>query len=151
MRNKVRLYPYLCNIKSWLILCVLEGGFSLLGHLDLDLELDDTVDPFIADIASTDERPAPTALTAPPTFAASTGVLDFKRSLFFPTFTGAKARDALDPTDWRTWFFRTDGPEDIRKDWEEIRGELTNDWKRRHREAVKSRKRRGGAGAEGGD
>jgi len=30
------------------------------------------------------------------------------------------------------------------KRWEEAKGDLTRDWKRRHREAVKSRRRRGG-------
>jgi hypothetical protein len=36
--------------------------------------------------------------------------------------------------------------DEIRKRWDEVKGELTKDYKRRHREAIK-RKRRGHGGA----
>lgn len=48
----------------------------------------------------------------------------------------------LDPQS--TGFYRTESNEEIVKRWEEVKGDLTRDWKRRHREAVKSRRRRGG-------
>jgi hypothetical protein len=48
----------------------------------------------------------------------------------------------LDPQS--TGFYRTESSEEIVKRWEEVKGDLTRDWKRRHREAVKSRRRRGG-------
>ena len=49
----------------------------------------------------------------------------------------------LDPRS--TGFYRTENREEVVKRWEEVKGDLTRDWKRRHREAVKSRRRRGGA------
>jgi hypothetical protein len=44
----------------------------------------------------------------------------------------------------RVNFGRADDEAQIRARWEAARGELTREWKRRHREAVKSRRRRGG-------
>ena len=78
--------------------------------------------------------------------------------LFFPLPEDARAgtrgrvKDLLDVAkergcDWRN-FCRTETPEEIRQRWDEQKGELTQEWKRRHREAVKSRRRRGGADAE---
>jgi hypothetical protein len=78
--------------------------------------------------------------------------------LFFPLSTeeganrqgNAKLKDTmdvfreqgLDPRS--TGFYRTESSEEIVSRWEEVKGDLTRDWKRRHREAVKSRRRRGG-------
>ena len=74
--------------------------------------------------------------------------------LFFPLpedqrsgFRG-KVKDPLDVArenglDWRN-FCRTQNSEEIRQRWETQKVALTQDWKRRHREAVKSRRRRGG-------
>lgn len=42
-------------------------------------------------------------------------------------------------------FWRTESEGEIRKRWEDSKVELTRTWKRRHREAVKSMRRRGGA------
>lgn len=63
-----------------------------------------------------------------------------------------RAKDQLDVmkeqgSDWRK-FCRTQTPEEIKQRWEEQKVELTKDWKRRHREAIKSRRRRGGGDAE---
>ena len=129
------------------------AGFSLLGHLDLDFELDDDV-PF--DIPGSAPTSAPAPSTArPPMHAQPTShtpqlsFFDATRPLFFPSaHANVGKRSTLDPTNWRTWFFRTDTPEAIKARWEETRGELTAGWKRRHREAVKSRRRRGGANGE---
>lgn len=41
-------------------------------------------------------------------------------------------------------FHRTETEQEIRTRWEETKGELTKEWKRRFREAGKSRRRRGG-------
>ncbi|KAI0705020.1 hypothetical protein C8T65DRAFT_578067 [Cerioporus squamosus] len=123
-----------------------DAGFSLLGHLDLDLELDDDV-PF--EVSAPAAAPVPSRISAPVqptttsrlTHAAS---LDHSRPLFFPTDLAGAKRRVFDPTSWKTWFYRTDSPEAIRARWEETKGELTAGWKRRHREAIKSRRRRGG-------
>ncbi|KAI9060938.1 hypothetical protein FKP32DRAFT_1577040 [Trametes sanguinea] len=131
-----------------------DAGFSLLGHLDLDLELEDDL-PF--DVPTSAPAPAPaSAPTQPlrtiqstPAQVTRTAALDLSKPLFFPSENAAMRRRALDPTNWRTWFFRTDSPEAIKQRWEESKGELTAGWKRRHREAIKSRRRWGGGAGEG--
>ena len=45
-------------------------------------------------------------------------------------------------------FMRTEDEAQIRARWEAARGGLTQEWKRRHREAVKSRRRQGGERVE---
>jgi hypothetical protein len=40
-------------------------------------------------------------------------------------------------------FYKTQTDEEIRKKWEEVKGDLTRGWKRRWRDAVKVRERRG--------
>ena len=45
---------------------------------------------------------------------------------------------------WDRVFYRQDGEEEIRQRWEKAKVELTKEWKRRHREGVKSVRRRGG-------
>ena len=64
--------------------------------------------------------------------------LDSSLPLFFPQ------KDHVQ----RVKFTRTEDEEEIRARWEAARGELTREWKRRHREAVKSRRRRGGERVE---
>lgn len=82
--------------------------------------------------------------------------LDQSAPLFFPipedqrTGFRGRVKDPLDVArekgwDWRK-FGRTQTAEEIRQKWEEQKVELTKDWKRRHREAIKSRRRRGGGG-----
>ena len=121
-----------------------SAGFSLLGHLDLDLELDDEVDLQLP--AQTQTQPEHHAL--PPTTVQTSPSFDPKAPLFFPPLpeqhNRGRVHDVLDPTSWQTWFYRTDDDDAIQKRWEEAKGELTAEWKRRHREAVKSRRRRGG-------
>ncbi|KAI0794352.1 hypothetical protein C8Q74DRAFT_1195155 [Fomes fomentarius] len=126
-----------------------DAGFSLLGHLDLDLELDDDI-PFevSAPVPVSTESRSLASVQPPVTHTPHVASLDPSRPFFFPgDHTGAKRR-AFDPTNWRTWFYRTDSPEAIRARWEETKGELTAGWKRRHREAIKSRRRRGGGMGE---
>ncbi|GJE93218.1 hypothetical protein PsYK624_093770 [Phanerochaete sordida] len=136
-----------------------EAGFSLLGHLDLDDELVDDLDPAFA------SQTAPTAsavdLAQPVSLPVIAGAqtrftLDPAAPLFFPVprdersgFRG-RVKDPLDVAkekgwDWRS-FRRTQTSEEIKQKWEAQKVELTQDWKRRHREAIKSRRRRGGGG-----
>ena len=138
-------------------------GFSLLNQLGLDLELDDE-EPFPAALLPPPVHTAvhPSTVTQSSTTRASLShtqvTLDASQPLFFPLSKEEKAnkhrnvklRDimdvfrekGLDPES--TGFYRTESNEEIVKRWEEAKGDLTRDWKRRHREAVKSRRRRGG-------
>ena len=142
-------------------------GFSLLNQLDLDLELEDE-EPFPT--APLPSAPSVAVQPSAITPSSSTRVslphaqvtLDATQPLFFPFSTderanrrgNAKLKDimdvfrekGLDPRS--TGFYRTESSEEIVKRWEEAKGDLTRDWKKRHREAVKSRRRRGG-GADG--
>lgn len=130
-----------------------------MGQLDLDDELVDDVD-----LGFTAQAPATTAaaeVVQPISLPTTTGAqarftLDPSAPLFFPipederTGFRGRVKDPLDVAkekgwDWRT-FCRTETDEEVRKRWEERKVELTKDWKRRHREALKSRRRRGGAG-----
>ncbi|KAI9440989.1 hypothetical protein H4582DRAFT_1940792 [Lactarius indigo] len=116
-----------------------EEGFSLIGHLDLDSELDLDMD------LNLDEPDFPTAAapirSAPSVTAPQTtqhGALDSSLPFFFPQKGQVR----------RVGFVRTEDEAQIRARWEAARGELTREWKRRHREAVKSRRRRGGERVE---
>lgn len=146
-------------------------GFSLLGHLDLDLELDDEV-PF-----STSGAPQAIQYPEPdyvPSFVAPSAhgqtqtaipQLNPRQALFFPlppvSGTGTKARpkDLFDVAKENGWswrdpsvgFFRSETEEDIRARWESEKVELTREWKRRWREAGKVNRRRRGGGGDGGE
>ncbi|KAH9053242.1 hypothetical protein EDB87DRAFT_1569494 [Lactarius vividus] len=117
-----------------------QEGFSLIGHLDLDSELDlDADDPAFPDAAApalpTSVRSAPSVAATP---MAQHGPLDASLPFFFPQKGQVR----------RVGFMRTEDEAQIRARWEAARGELTREWKRRHREAVKSRRRRGGERVE---
>lgn len=131
-----------------------------MGHLDLDLELDE--DPLDLGISSGAPEVTPTPASAPatqePRNARSHIVLDATLPFFFPLSEEARAgmkgrvKDTFDVArekgwDWRG-FCRTQTSDEIKQRWEEQKVELTRDWKRRHREAIKSRRRRGGADVE---
>ena len=148
----------------------LQVGFSLLGHLDLDLELDE--DPLAAQDAVQQPHelheshpaplPAPITVQTHPSHAPM--VLDPRQALFFPlpkvagSMNRARQRDVYDLAKDNGWnwrdpavgFYQTGTEEDIRKRWEDSKGELTRDWKRRCREAGKVNRRRRG-GVDGGD
>jgi len=80
--------------------------------------------------------------------------MDVSLPLFFPQSGHSRLCDSLDAL--REGFglqvvsWGTGDPtliaDEARQRWEEVRGDLTRDWKKRHREAVKSRRRRGGPG-----
>lgn len=114
-------------------------GFSLLGHLDfdLDLELDEMPGFATESMDAVDDIPPPaqTAVAlAGPALRGAPIVLDRSQPLFFAP-----------PMSWReSGFYRTQAEDEIRKEWETKRGELTKGWKKRAKEAQKARKRGGG-------
>ncbi|KAG6889795.1 hypothetical protein C0992_004060 [Termitomyces sp. T32_za158] len=138
-----------------------DVGFSLLGHLDLDLELDDEI-PYSINESPT-QGPTHSIITTAPS-VPDTHVapqLNNKLPLFFPhcspaeSNTKARPRDIFDVAMENKWhwrdpaveFYRTGTEEDIRKRWEESKVELTREWKKRWREAGKvSRRRIGNTG-----
>lgn len=90
-------------------------------------------------------------------------VLDPKKPLFFPLSHSDKSdsrkprpKDIFDVFEehgcgWRdpsVKFWKTETDEDIRKQWEETRVDLTRDWKKRWREAGKARKKKKGGEME---
>ena len=134
------------------------AGFSLLGHLDLDLELDNEVPYSVEQPTSTQEQtPAYTSLPSA-TFPnhssqAAPIFLNPKQALFFPypqqqegILNKARQKDIFDLIKDNHWnwrdpsvgFYRTGTEDDIRKRWEEGKGELTKGWKKRWREAGKA-------------
>lgn len=139
-------------------LSTIAVGFSLLGHLDLDEDFDEDLDTAFAPQAqATSVTEVVRPVIPPPTSTTqSRFTLDQFSSFFFPipederTGFRGRVKDPMDVArekgwDWRK-FCRTQTTEEIKQKWEEQKVELTKDWKRRHREAIKSRRRRGGAG-----
>ncbi|KAF5362106.1 hypothetical protein D9756_002109 [Leucocoprinus leucothites] len=170
-----------------------EGGFSLLGHLNLDdeLELDEDV-PF--SLNQETDAPLPDTqvmehqtISVPTTTTSSAKTdsgqtrqisqitLDPSQPLFFPlallaTHPAAadasfvanpdaknRPKDLFDTARARGWdwlssgFYRTQTEDEIRQQWEEQKGELTQGWKKRWREAGRVGRRRGkvGGGEDG--
>ena len=131
----------------------------MLGHLDLDIDLDDDV--LNASFANSQAPPPPSAppTTLPATTLWSTRTkaqikFDPTLPLLFPlpqderSGFRSKVKDPYDVArengwDWHN-FCRTETSDEIRQRWEAQKVDLTQDWKRRHREAIKSRRRRGG-------
>lgn len=132
-----------------------EEGFSLIGHLNLDSELELDLDLSLEESAFTNNGPWPASVPTPDPISTTTqpaatpvptrqSTLDTTLPFFFPQTSkgGGHARNV------KVKFARTEDEAQIRARWEVARGELTREWKRRHREAVKSRRRRGGGGSE---
>jgi hypothetical protein len=142
------------------------AGFSLIGHLALDLELDDEIDiPNFSQALPTqaeDEPPSVHIVQQMPLLTPSRTfqfTYDPTLPLFFPLPSSLQSqapqqtgrqKDIFTIARERGWdpisakFYRTESEEEIRKRWEESKGELTREWKRRSREAGKVRRRRGG-------
>ncbi|KAF7985841.1 hypothetical protein HWV62_524 [Athelia sp. TMB] len=152
-----------------------EEGFSLLGHLDLDLELDDDMDipSFTQSQPEAIAEPTPAAFSVPAPASTSAAAprgaqftYDPSLPMFFPlASTFANPLSLAQPQNQGIYntrmrdsfvgilpeaaaFHRTETEEQIRAHWEETKGELTKEWKRRFREAGKSRRRRGGGDGE---
>lgn len=166
----------------------MAGGFTLLGHLNLedDLELDEDI-PFLTsqeadDSVTQSQAIEPQTISLPTTSISATKsdsrqtrqvsqiTLDPSQPLFFPlallashpgaadtsfvTNPDAKNRpkdlyDTLEAKgwDWRaSKFYRTQTEDEIRQRWEEQKGELTQGWKKRWREAGRIGRRRGNVG-----
>ena len=135
------------------------SGFSLIGHLNLDSELDLDLDldfdepafadngPAAASISASDATTARLAAPPAPAQQSKTHSLDATLPFFFPQTSTTNSKGGYG-RNVKVKFARTEGEAQIRARWEAARGELTREWKRRHREAVKSRRRRGGGGGE---
>ena len=151
----------------------LAAGFSLLGNFDIDLELDDTINiPAMIPSTSTTSAPqlqaqsivAPISSSQPVPYARTQFTLDPTAPLFFPLASNlntlpdapsrrlninnrGRVKDVINIAREKGWdrvFYRQDDEEEIRQRWEKAKAELTKEWKRRHREGVKSVRRRGG-------
>ncbi|KAL5492893.1 hypothetical protein ACEPAI_4341 [Sanghuangporus weigelae] len=130
-----------------------DAGFSILDNLDL--ELDEEL-PTISAPPLPVQPPSDSDLLQP-TMGAPSALphqpmveFDPKRPFFFPhsllpnSSLDLKPGDPRDIFSGKIEFFRTETDEEIQARWESRKVELTRDWKRRHREAVKSARRRGG-------
>ena len=124
------------------------AAFSLLGSLNLDLDLNE--DSFgVAHVPLPLPRPEPSdhVVSSAHSRARTTNALppiDTSLPFFFFPFP-------VQPEQKRNatyGFHRTVATEQIRERWRERKGELTGEWKRRHREAVKSMRRRGVGGMD---
>jgi len=128
-----------------------DAGFSLMADLELELELDDEfslgLQPAPAPAAAAPTSIPTHALVLPtvalPLSATDEWRIDAEapglRPMFFPH---ANAMSVI-PTHG---FWRTETDEQIRARWEEKKGALTEDWKRRAKEAKKRGRRGGGTG-----
>jgi hypothetical protein len=134
------------------------AGFSLLGHLDIDIEMDNEVPFLVEHPTSTQEQtpiytPLPSSTTHPSHSSQAPIVLDPKQALFFPypqqqqgNLNKVRQKDLFDLIKDNHWnwrnpsvgFYRTGTEDDIRKRWEEGKSELTKEWKKRWREAGKA-------------
>lgn len=139
----------------------------MLGHLDLDIEIDEDA-PFVAEQPMQQQVYEPQIVSMPTPVLPQTQnaqaplILNPKQALFFPlaishesggAVNRARQRDIFDLVKDNGWnwrdpavgFYRTGTEEDIKKRWEESKGDLTRDWKRRCREAAKvNRRKKGG-------
>ncbi|KDN52531.1 hypothetical protein K437DRAFT_292979 [Tilletiaria anomala UBC 951] len=126
------------------------GQFSIMAGLDL--ELDDELDFELDAEAEQGVEGSPIELSTMD--AAQTRPADSEAGYVqgttlqphpFPVFDPSNSRDMiqlLQKTGSFIPFCRTDTEEEIEARWEEHKGRLTQEYKRRHREAVKKKKRR---------
>jgi hypothetical protein len=120
--------------------------FSLLGHLDLDEDFEDTLPYSIEPIQPQPQRvvepeeksTAPSFLLPPTQSHAQTRISFDPRAPFFFPRPGNMAKAPGTP------FHRTETEAQILARWEAAKGELTRGWKKRYREASKIRRRKGG-------
>jgi len=136
-----------------------QANFSIIGHLGLDIDVDDDIyNDLHAPVPSTPSRAKPHKTSAQPTRPVPVD-LDHKQPLFFPASTSTRGRlkDLHGVAMERGWnwrdpavgFWRTAGEEEIRAKWDTDKTELTRGWKKRWREAHKTRKKRIGPGDQG--
>jgi len=131
-----------------------EAGFSLFNDLDLDLDLDPSMVDIFQGVEPAENPQNLTSLhahvpTITPVLAAGTRrevvTLDPTLPFFFP-YPENPLKNIADVLDSMVTqkFYRTETSDEIRKKWNEQKGELTREWKKRHREALKARRLRGG-------
>ncbi|KAG8843419.1 hypothetical protein FRB96_004052 [Tulasnella sp. 330] len=146
-----------------------EAGFSIFANLtdaDVDLDLEDLDLNEQEPIAQTKSTPVVRSL--PPAVETST-LLDPNAPFFFPlprdenglvnlpgdNRRGPRPRDLVDVLKVEGWnatigasggFWRTETDEEIRKQWEESREHLSQLTRRRHRDAVRRKRRHVGPG-----
>jgi len=124
-----------------------KEGFSLLGHLNLDLDLDLELDEPSLGFS---QAPDPVSTTLPqikptaPTPLAVNSSLPFFFSSSRPQGRNRGILAALADVADSGSFVGDRDEATRRKHWEEVKGDLTRDWKRRHREAVRVSRWRGG-------
>jgi hypothetical protein len=136
-----------------------SGGFSLLASLDPELELDELDVPLAPSIRpSTAEDLLPLEPLQPGSSVAGLFDPDPSIPLFFPTASsfglggedgGKKGRDgyaeATQADGWKGfWRGEDETEEQMKAAWQSSKVVLTKEWKKRHREAKKHRRRRGG-------
>ena len=134
------------------------ASFSLLANLDPDLEFDELDVPLAPELRpeAADEL-APLEPLQPGASVAGLFDADPEISLFFPsastfvpgTDVARKGKDGfvdeMEKDGWRGfWQAEDETDESMKEIWNRDRGELTKEWKKRHREAKKHRRRRGG-------
>lgn len=122
-------------------------GFSLLGHLNLDLDLDLELDEPALPL----QQP-PDPLSIPTSYTNPTPSVSFTSANTLPLFFASSSPHGRDGSIFAALRNIADSEDFVgnrdegarRKHWEEVKGELTREWKRRHREAFRVSKWRGG-------
>ena len=135
-----------------------SGGFSLMAQLGDDIEMDESLDIPISAPGVAKQEPELEPLTSS---SRAMFTPDPSEPLFFASFadsTGeaqagnrAKSRDIFqvdrEKEGWKG-FWAQESDAEMKEIWQNTKLGLTHEWKRRHREAKKHRRRRGGAGDE---
>lgn len=132
-----------------------KGGFSIMADLDLDLDEEFNFEPdiedgeadFVQDNTMRTQDFTPSYTTVPQTAKKQVAVfpsLDADGAIRTNgnDFISTLARQLRQKDPSMTAFFQFDDPETISKKWEERKSTLTQVYKRRHREALKKKKRK---------
>ncbi|KAG9122685.1 hypothetical protein FRC07_000815 [Ceratobasidium sp. 392] len=118
-----------------------SAGFSL----GLDIELDPDAESFLPASNQLQPEPEPQVITTTPVSTQTHTIQytpDPRALMFFPTSNGK--RDVFSLIEEKGWRWEHPGTlDEIKAKWEKNKAELTREYTRRHREAVK-RRRRGG-------
>ncbi|KAG8926572.1 hypothetical protein FRC02_008797 [Tulasnella sp. 418] len=137
-----------------------KAGFSLVGNLDVDLELDEDMEKeFITPLKPA--TPAVQQREPTPTLQVSENIVFDPSTPFFFMLPrdsdgqldllggswsgrkGGKPKDVIDVlnADISLKFWRTENEDEIRQRWDNVKGDLTREYKKRHREAFKRKRK----------